>query len=90
LLDPTSGDVIWRGDGRSGEHVSLAVWGEDLLVFDEDGYLAVGPVSRDGFQPLHRYRLGDSIAWTHPAVLAGSSNRILVKDGSRLMVYSFD
>jgi len=89
-LDPGSGDLLWRGDGRSGEHVSLIVWGDDLLVFDEDGVLSVGPVTADGFRPLRTYRLGSSIAWAHPAVVAGATTRILVKDGSRLAVYAFE
>ena len=86
-MDPVDGEVLWRGDGRSGEHVSLVVWGDDLLVFQEDGSLVVGQVLRDGFHPLRTYELGDSIAWAHPAI---AGTKIVVKDGSRLAVYLFE
>jgi hypothetical protein len=67
----------------------LISWGSELLVFDEEGYMAVGQVSPQGFEPRRRYWLGDSIAWTHPAILSSVPTRIIVKDGSRLVVYSF-
>ena len=86
-MDPSDGEVLWRGEGRAGEHASFVVWGDDLLVFQEDGSLVVGEVSRDGFRPLRTYDLGRSIAWAHPAVV---DNRIVIRDGSRLAVFGFE
>ena len=86
-MDPVDGEVLWLGDGRSGEHATLVAWGNELLVFQEDGSLVVGQVSREGFRPLRTYSLGRSMMWAHPAVV---DNRIIIKDGSRLAVYSFE
>ena len=87
VLDPNAGEVIWRGPARSGEHVSLIAWGDDLLVFEEDGSLVAGQVSRDGFRVQRTYLVGRSGTWAHPAV-AGS--RIVVRDGDRLAAFRFD
>ena len=86
-LDPTDGEVVWRGEPRSGEHATLVAWGNEVLVFLEDGSLVVGQVGRNGFRPLRTYRLGRSRLWAHPAVVG---NRIIVKDGSRLVVFAVD
>lgn len=86
-LDPATGRVLWRGDPRSGEHASLIGWGNELLFFREDGSLIVAEISRSGFRPLRTYILGGKVAWAHPAVIG---NRIVVRDGERLVVYSLD
>ena len=83
-LDPGDGSIMWRGEPRSGEYATLISWGEDVMAFLEDGSLVVGKVSRDRFQILQRYRLGGSKMWTHPAI---SDNRIVIRDGSRLVVF---
>jgi len=83
-LDPSDGKVLWRGEPRWGEHASLISCGDDVLVFLEDGSLVVGKVSRDRFQTLQRYHPGDSIMWGHPSI---SDSRILIKDGSQLVVF---
>jgi outer membrane protein assembly factor BamB len=84
VLDPADGRVLWRGDPRSGEHATLISWENRLLLFREDGWLEIGEVSRTGFKAERKFRLGDSICWAHP-VLVG--NRILVRDGTRLIAY---
>ena len=84
LMDPARGEVVWCGPPRSGEHAAILAWGDQALVFSEDGFLAVGAVKQRAFHLLRRYRLGDSGAWAHPAV---AGNRIVVKNGTRLAVY---
>ncbi len=86
-LDPEDGKVLWRGDGRSGEHASLLSWNDKVLAFLEDGTLVVGELFRDGLRPVRRYRLGAKGTWTHPAAVEGW---LLVKDGRRLVVYQLD
>jgi outer membrane protein assembly factor BamB len=83
-LDPGDGKLVWRGRPRWGEHASLIAWGNQVLVFREDGSLVVGEVSREEFRTLRTYRLGGERMWGHPAVV---DERIIVKDGSRLAVY---
>ncbi len=86
-LDPDTGEVTWTGRPRSGEHASLVVWGETLLVFRNDGLLIVGRVSRDGFQPARTYRVARSGVYAHPAVVG---NLILVRGGDRLAAFAVD
>jgi outer membrane protein assembly factor BamB len=83
-LDANDGSLAWRGESGWGEHLSLIAWGEQLLVFREDATLVVGEVSREGFSPLHTYRVGSAGSWCHPAV---SGRRILLKDGDSLTCF---
>jgi outer membrane protein assembly factor BamB len=81
LLDPESGNVCWRGPPRSGEHASLIAWGDEALVFAEDGSLAVGKVEDNSLRELKRYVFGRSACWAHPAV-AGA--RVVYREGEDL------
>ncbi len=83
-LDPNDGELLWRGEPKWGEHASLMRWGDELLVFLEDGELIVGEVSRDRFKAKRRYRLASSRTWGHPAFI---DDRIIIRDGRRLAVY---
>ena len=84
-LDPTDGRLLWRGEPRWGDHATLIAWGDEVLVFREDGSLVVGEVSRDQFRIVKRYRLGNaSPVWGHAAIF---DNRIIARDGSRLAVF---
>jgi outer membrane protein assembly factor BamB len=86
-LDPQSGRVLWRGDGRWGEHASLIAWGDQILTFKEDGTLVIGNVGPTGLEVLRRYRVGSSPMWSHPAIARG---RILVRHGDRLTAYGWE
>lgn len=84
-MDPANGKVLWRGEPRWGEHVTLIARGTELLVFKEDGTLVVGEVSTTGFRPLRRYRLGRSTTWAHPTLV---DDRILFRAGRQLSAWS--
>jgi outer membrane protein assembly factor BamB len=84
LIDPVRGEVVWRGQARSGEHATILAWGDKALVFGDDGFLVAGEVKQRAFNLLGRYRLGNGVGWAHPAV---AGNRLVVKDGVRLAVY---
>jgi outer membrane protein assembly factor BamB len=87
VLDPIAGEVLWRGRARSGEHVTLVAWGDQVLVFGEDGSLVVGEVSRAGVRPLREYALGRSGAWAHPAI---ADDVVVIRDRDRLAAFRFD
>ncbi|NWF85056.1 MAG: PQQ-like beta-propeller repeat protein [Bryobacteraceae bacterium] len=84
LLNPHDGKIVWRGDGRSGEHASLISRGSELLVFLDDGTLLAGVIEREAFRMTRRYRLGEANTYAHPA-LAG--DLLLYKTGSRLAAW---
>ena len=87
LLDPATGEVTWRGPTRRGEHASLVSWGDEVLVFTDDGWLTVYEVEDERLVELGRYRLGTSVGWSHPAV---SDSRIAFRDGGDLVVVRLD
>ena len=80
-VDPVRGAVVWVGAPRGGEQAAILAWDATVLVFGDDGFLTAGEVKDRTFRPLGRYRLGNSIAWAHPAVARE------VKSGTRLAVY---
>jgi outer membrane protein assembly factor BamB len=83
-LDPAGGEITWQGEPRAGEHATLVAAGNDLLVFAEDGHLAVLDAAAEVPSTLARYRLSETAIWAHPA-LAGS--RILVKGQAELSLW---
>jgi outer membrane protein assembly factor BamB len=85
LLDPESGNVHWRGQPRSGEHASLVSWGDEVLVFAEDGSLIIGKVEDNRFHELEKYALGVATCWAHPAV---ADSCIVYRDGDDVTVCS--
>jgi outer membrane protein assembly factor BamB len=85
VLDPDNGEISWRGQPRWGEHASLIASGDEVLVFKDDGSLFVGRVSANGFQTFRSHRLGSAMMWAHPAIV---DDRIIVRDGGRVAVYS--
>ena len=83
VLDPKDGAVLWRGPPRGGEHATLISWSDEVMVIQEGGTLLLAEVSRAGLRPFRKYRLGHSVAWSHPAVVG---DRIVFRDGTRLAV----
>lgn len=83
LLDLKSGDVPWQGSGRSGEHASLIAWGDEAMVFMDTGSLIIGRIEERRFLELEKYQLGESVAWSHPAV---DGSHLIYRDGEDLVV----
>lgn len=81
-VDPETGQVLWRGEPRSGEHATLIASGRQLLMIREDGALQLGEVDRTGFRHLGEYPLGPSAVWSHPAVVRDT---IVFRTGSQLV-----
>jgi outer membrane protein assembly factor BamB len=87
-LDLVTGQILWRGEPRSGEHATLISCEKNqILVFLEDGSLVVGKVSRNRFQKVRSYDLAESANWSHPAVIG---NHLIMREGPRLAVFSFN
>jgi len=83
LLEPETGEVVWQGSPRSGEHASLVSWGNEVMVFKDNGSLIMGRVENRQFREVEKYDLGDSVGWSHPAVV---DSRIIYRDGADLAV----
>jgi glucose dehydrogenase len=87
VLDPATGKTIWLGEPRQGDNAALIAAGDQLLVQNVAGELAIGPIDASGWKPTKRYTVADSATWAHPALIG---NRILVKDATKLTLWSFD
>jgi outer membrane protein assembly factor BamB len=87
VLDPATGKTLWLGEPRQGDNAALIAAGDQLLVQNVAGELAIGPVDASGWKETKRYTIADSATWAHPALLG---NRILVKDATKLTLWSFD
>ena len=83
VLDPENGEVTWQGPGRSGEHASLVSWADEVMVFTDDGSMTIGRVESHRFHRLGRHRLGEAVAWAHPAVV---EPYLVYRDGDDLVV----
>jgi outer membrane protein assembly factor BamB len=86
-LDPATGRTLWLGDPRQGDNAALIAAGDQLVVQNVLGELAIGPVGDDGWKAMKRYTVADSATWAHPALLDGG---ILVKDVTRLTRWAFE
>jgi hypothetical protein len=86
-LDPATGKTLWLGEPRQGDNAALIAAGDQLLVQNVAGELAIGPVDGSGWKPTKRYTVADSATWAHPALIG---NRILVKDATKLTLWSFE
>ena len=81
-INADTGQVVWRGPGRSGENAAiLNLAGKVLLVLTNEGNLFVQPLTASGFAPIAQFTVASSPTWAHPVFLG---DRILVKDESTL------
>ncbi|MDX1500788.1 MAG: PQQ-binding-like beta-propeller repeat protein [Thermoanaerobaculia bacterium] len=83
-LDPASGEVTWRGEGRLGDNASLLLAGSTLLVTTTAGEMLVYDTAAE--EPMLRasYELADSAVWAHPAVAGGV---LLLRDAGGLSAW---
>jgi outer membrane protein assembly factor BamB len=84
-LDAPSGKVLWLGPPRQASNTAVVKAGNLLLLLNDDGELIVARSSRNGFEPLKRYVVGDSETWAQPAV---SGDRIFIKDMTSLSLWT--
>jgi outer membrane protein assembly factor BamB len=85
-LDPASGKTLWLGDPRQGDNAAFIVAGDRLLVLNVGGDLLAGRIGAEPFQPEKTYEVAASTTWAHPALLG---DRLLIKDKTRLTLWSF-
>jgi outer membrane protein assembly factor BamB len=86
-LDAVTGETLWATEGREAENTALVKAGSVLFLLNDDAELIVARASRDGFEPIRRYTVADSVTWAQPAI---SGNRLFVKDDSTLALWTVD
>ncbi len=66
-FDWKTGEVVWR---QRGFHKAQALYADEKLLFlDEDGRLALGRISPDGFELLASAEVTESISWSLPTLV---------------------
>ena len=85
-LDPRSGEVLWKDEGRLGDYAALLLSEKLLFVLTTDGEFMVVEKTGEAFRKLTQYSVADSPTWAHPVILG---SQLLVKDFSSLALWSF-
>lgn len=80
-LDPETGVVAWKSDGRVGDNAALIAAGRWVWALADGADLTVFDAAADAFDPVARWQVADSETWAHPVLLADGW---LVKDKTRL------
>ena len=80
-LDAATGAVRWSSEGRAGEHASVLLAGDHLLLLTGDAELLVAAPSPAGFAVAHHYEVADGATWTVPVPLPDG---LLVRDATGL------
>ena len=80
-LDAATGSVRWSSEGREGEHASVLLAGDDLLLLTSDAELLVAAPSPAGFAVAHHYEVADGATWAAPVPLPDG---LLVRDATGL------
>ena len=80
-LDAATGDVRWASEGREGDHASVLLAGDDLLLLTSDAELLVAAPDAAAFEVAHHYTVADGATWAMPVPLP---NGLLVRDATSL------
>jgi outer membrane protein assembly factor BamB len=84
-LNASTGAVLWRGEGRLGENVSMTDVGPAFLVVTDGGELSVQQKTGDTLKEIIKYKVAETPVWASPAV---AGNQILIKDKTTLTLYN--
>ncbi len=80
-VEAATGAMRWSSEGREGEHASVLMAGDDLLLLTGDAELLVAAPSPAGFAVAHHYEVADGATWTVPVPLPDG---LLVRDATGL------
>jgi len=83
--DFKTGRVLWRD--RAFPKVSLLAVGNQLLILDEDGMLALATPSEKGLEVLGKISALASNAWAAPALVG---QRVYLRDRRTITAFSFE
>ncbi len=80
-LDAATGAVRWASEGREGDHASVLLAGDDLLLLTSDAELLVAERDPSAFAVAHDYEVADGATWAMPVPLPDG---LLVRDATSL------
>ena len=80
-LDAATGAVRWASEGREGDHASILIAGDDLLLLTSDAELLVAEPDAAAFEVTRHYQVADAATWALPVPLPDG---LLVRDATGL------
>ncbi|WP_417735608.1 PQQ-binding-like beta-propeller repeat protein [Rosistilla oblonga] len=86
-LDTETGEVLWRGPGRTGANVAFLSIPDHVIALFDGGRLQVIKATGKGLEEVASYRVAGSETWA-PPVLLGTG--LLIKDQQSLTLWSFE
>ena len=86
-LDLRDGHTRWLGPPRQATNVAVTKAGNLLLLLEDDGELVVAWANKNDFEPVKRYKVGESATWAQPVV---SARRILIRDANALTMWTLE
>lgn len=83
-MKATTGEVLWKSEGRLGDNASLTDIGPALLVVTDKGELTVQQKTGESLKEVGKYKVADSPVWAAPAV---AGDQIFIKDKTALTLF---
>ena len=80
-IDAVTGAVRWASEGREGDHASVLIAGNDLLLLTSDAELFVAAPDAESFAVVRHYDVADGATWAMPVPLRDG---LLVRDATSL------
>ncbi len=84
-LDTDSGEILWRGPGRTGQNVMFLSIPGYVVALVDSGELQIIAATGDGYKKVAAWKVADSPTWAPPVLL---QNGILIKDEQALVFWS--
>jgi outer membrane protein assembly factor BamB len=84
-IDVDSGDILWKGPGRSGQNATFLAVPRFVLVLFDDGQLQAVPVDRQQYRSVASWAVSDRPTWAPPVLL---QNTLLIKDRTHLVAWA--
>ena len=81
-LDAATGIVRWASEGREGDHASVLMAGDDLLLLTSDAELLVAEADAGAFVVAQQYEVADGATWAMPVPLPDG---LLIRDATSLV-----
>jgi outer membrane protein assembly factor BamB len=85
-LKISTGEVVWSTKGNEGTNASI-VQADDVIFFlTDDANLKIIKKNLAKYEPTANYTVAESSTWAYPVIW---NNRILIKDTTNLLLWSF-
>ena len=84
-LDIATGEVLWRGPGRTGDNVMFLSLPGYVMALVNDGRLQIIAARSDRFEKVASYRVSDDDTYAPPVLTSGG---VLIKDKRSLAFWS--